>query len=209
MLLSRLPLFSASVLLAAIVSSIYWQMSSILLPELPYSNINQTADNSSPIKTNTKKTHDIAKFKLFGDTNVIATKTVIAQEKLPKTKLKLTLTGVLVSPTDDEAGALILGPDKQTLHYRINDELPGGATLKQVFSDRVILNRSGRLENLYFVEQKSLGIERFVPYEEPEVKQPRQSTTKINSNRGQNSARSQSIKNRLSKLKKRIIKNKQ
>jgi general secretion pathway protein C len=208
MLLSRLPLISALILFTAILGSIYWQTSSILAPEPTFSNIKQTATDSLPIKINKAKAHDIAKFKLFGDTNVKVAQIIVAKENLPKTKLKLTLTGVLVSPIDEEAGALILGPDRQTLHYRINDELPGGAKLRQVFSDRVILDRSGSLENLYFAEQKSVGIERFVPDEEPELEQARKSSANISSNREQNSARSQSIRNRLSKLKKRIIQNK-
>jgi len=201
------------VLFAILAGSIYWQTASLLKPETLHSSLIQAKDASTPTQTNIKKTHDISKFKLFGDSSLKTTEAIIVKENLPKTKLKLTLTGVLVSPTNTGAGALILGPDKQTQHYKINDELPGGATLKQVFADRVILNRSGRLENLYFVESTSLGIERFVEQDEVDTQQQaRQKSRNATQNtKGNNmtSARSQSIKNRLSKLKKRLIKNKQ
>jgi len=193
--------------------SIYWQTAPILETETRLPNLTQIKDASIPRNANSRTDHNIAKFKLFGDTSLKKNLVVTEQKNLPKTKLKLILTGVLVSPSGEGAGALILGPDKQTQHYKINDELPGGATLNQVFSDRVIVNRSGRLENLYFLESTSLGIERQLPYEEPEAQQPVTQTTqspkRASNNNNLTNARSQSIKNRLSKLKKRLLKNKQ
>jgi len=210
MLLSRLPLISALALLAVLAGSIYWQTSSLIGSETYPLNLPQAKETSTSIKTISKTTHNIAKFKLFGDSSLKTTEFVAVQENLPKTKLKLTLTGVLVSPTSERAGALILGPDKQTQHYKLNDKLPGGATLKQVFADRVIVNRSGRLENLYFIESTSLGIERFAPEEEVDTEQQtRQSSQGSVNDKTLSSARSQSIKKRLSKLKKRLLKNKQ
>lgn len=213
MLVTRLPLLCASLLVALLAGSFYWQTWSILKPETPNTTLTQTKDTSAHIKNNAKVIHNIAKFKLFGETSLKTSETARLEKNLPKTKLKLTLTGVLVSPSETGAGALILGPDKQTRPYKINDELPGGATLKQVFSDRVILNRSGRLENLYFVESKSLGIQRFSPDEALEAQQQAsdatQNTEPTSNADNLSNARSQSIKKRLSKLKKRLLKNKQ
>ncbi|MFT7186585.1 MAG: general secretion pathway protein C [Pseudohongiellaceae bacterium] len=213
MLLSRLPLMCALVLLAVLAGSIYWQTSSFLKPDMSDASLKMSKHISSPINNNLKQTHNIARFKLFGDAKLTSAKIVTANENLPKTNLKLTLTGVLVSPTQKGAGALILGPDRQTQHYRVNDELPGGATLQQVFSDRVIVNRAGRLENLYFVEKKSLGIEHFTVNNNPQTPQQsmqvRGGDISTSHNTERSSARSQSIRNRLSKLKKRIIQNKQ
>jgi|GEM_PF-1495393 len=209
MLLSRLPLICAVLLAVILTGSIYWQTAPILKPETLNTTLTQTKNTSTLTKNNAKAIHNIARFKLFGDANLKTAKATIVEKNLPKTKLKLILTGVLVSPSNEGAGALILGPDKQTQHYKINDELPGGATLKQVFPDRVIVNRSGRLENLYFVETKSLGIERFTPDEEPEAIRPQQSSAQARNDGNLSNARSQSIKSRLSKLKKRLLKNKQ
>jgi len=209
MLLSRLPSICALLLAVILIGSFYLQTASILKPETLDAALTQTKNTSTPIKNNSKAMHDIAKFKLFGNASLKSTKVVTVEKNLPKTKLKLTLTGVIVSASNEGAGALIFGPDKQTQHYKINDELPGGATLKQVFPDRVIVNRSGRLENLYFVDNKLLGIERFSPYEEPEAIPPQQSSAQARNDGSLSNARSQSIKNRLSKLKKRLLKNKQ
>lgn len=209
MLLSRLPLISAVLLFALLVVSIYLQTFKLFEPEAMPTNKPNTQTFISQTRPSKKKTHNIAKFNLFGNSALKPQKAVEVQKDLPKTKLKLTLTGVLVSPTNTGGGALIFGPDKETQHYKVNDELPGGATLQQVFADRVIVNRSGRLENLYFTENHNSGIVRYSPKQEPE-KQAASSTSQnkrySKQARELSSARSQSIKNRLSKLKKRIIK---
>ena len=49
------------------------------------------------------------------------------------------------------ASALIEGPNRKTRNYRVDEEVPGGAILKQVYPDRVVLERSGNLENLIFL----------------------------------------------------------
>jgi len=211
MILSRLPILCALLLCIAVAGGIYWQV----IPLFQTNNSTQTIANTGvnlPAKAAIKKDYNIASFKLFGDADLKQAPITTEQKKLPKTRLKLTLTGVLVNPSSQSAGALIVGPDKQTQHYKINDKLPGGATLKQVFPDRVVVNRNGRLENLYFTEIASTGIERVSTYEEPEdtVKpvQPHPQATQNNRANGLSSARNQSIKDRLSKLKKRLLKNK-
>ena len=212
MILTRLPTICTLLLCIVIAGGAYWQIFPLFQPQgtantLP--SIQQIASTQAPVK----KTHNIANFKLFGDTNLKQTPIAEVQKALPKTKLKLTLTGVVVSHKTQGAGALILGPDRETKYYKINDALPGGASLKQVFADRVVVNRSGRLENLYFVETKTSGIERLVTYEEPEetTQAPTRPTPNITQNNGGNGlsqARSKSIKDRLRKLKTRLMKNK-
>jgi len=103
----------------------------------------------------------IDQYKLFGtpvDTNqqTAAVKT----ENLPKTNLRLLLRGVSASTETNRASALIEGPDKETLKYSINDTLPGNAKLKSVHEKRIVIERNGRLENLYFPDDVSIGIVR-------------------------------------------------
>jgi general secretion pathway protein C len=189
----------------------YWQTAPFFTLESSKTIKNPIYNATSTIKPPETKAHNIAKFKLFGETNLNPTTPVVTQKNLPKTKLKLTLTGVLVSPLDKEAGALILGPDQQTQHYKIGDKLPGDATLKQVYSDRVIISRLNNLENLYFVEKKTSGIERISSNDETETQYSTNSENNINKRNNAtklSSARSKSIKDRLSKLKKRLIKKK-
>ena len=153
MLSNRLPLLIALLLAAVTAGGLTMQLLPIYQAEEDKTKTSKAAPQLLKQESLTEtRTHNIASFKLFGDMNkVIAAPTPIAKD-LPKTNLKLKLTGVMASTASAEASALIEGPDKKTLNYRIDDELPGGASLKQVYADRVVIERSGRLENLVFVE---------------------------------------------------------
>ncbi|MFD2231744.1 type II secretion system protein N [Alkalimarinus sediminis] len=84
----------------------------------------------------------------------------VKTEDLPKTNLRLTLRGVSASTKIEQASALIEGPNKETLKYSVNDTLPGNAKLKSVHEKRIVIERNGRLENLYFPEDVNIGIVR-------------------------------------------------
>jgi general secretion pathway protein C len=130
--------------------------------------------------------------------------------------LRLKLTGILSAAADDTlAGALIEGPDRETLYYRPGESLPGNATLKQVYPDRVVIDRSGRLENLYFPEE--FNSPALASYQEPA--QDESATYDYNQDQSGSSepeevsasqvgeARKASIKERLSKLRSRLMNN--
>jgi general secretion pathway protein C len=210
MLAKRLPLLCALLLSALIAGGVTFQL-------LPYFQSSQSAlkqqktATKSIAPTQTKPANrNIASFNLFGSTSLEVKNAPIAPKTLPKTSLKLKLTGVLASPSPDEASALIEGPDRDTENYAINDELPGGATLKQVYPDRVVIERSGRLENLVFVESKSIGIQSYIPPEEDDL-DPRDQVTPASlpaaTSGKPTTARTQGIKDRLSKLRKRMLQN--
>lgn len=66
----------------------------------------------------------------------------------PDTSLSWTLKGVFSNP-DSSRSAAILSPQGQAEKlYRVGASLPGNVTLQEVFPDRVILDRGGRLETL-------------------------------------------------------------
>jgi general secretion pathway protein C len=70
-------------------------------------------------------------------------------EKMPETKLNLVLRGVLSAGTTEMASAIIAqGANGNEEIYGINDKIPGGITLKEIFPDHVILERQGQLETL-------------------------------------------------------------
>jgi general secretion pathway protein C len=67
----------------------------------------------------------------------------------PKTALQLVLAGVLATP-DPEHGQAILGPAVTSAKlYSTGASIPGGARLKSVYSDRVLLDNNGLVEALY------------------------------------------------------------
>ncbi|MCC6303268.1 MAG: type II secretion system protein GspC [Gammaproteobacteria bacterium] len=89
---------------------------------------------------------DIAKWHLFGEKPV--GREIPAVESLPETQLNLTLSGVVASGSATGGGAIIAAPGGSEAFYAINAQLPGGAVLKEVHPDRVVLERNGRLETL-------------------------------------------------------------
>lgn len=75
----------------------------------------------------------------------------------PQTRLNLTLRGVVAAGEGPSARAIIAAPGQPEEHYRIGDNLPGGAVLDQVLADRVILRRGGRLEALHLPKEAAVG----------------------------------------------------
>lgn len=70
-------------------------------------------------------------------------------ESLPETRLNLTLRGVVATDGADRvAGAIVGAPGGEERFYAVDGNLPGGAVLKEVYADRVVLERNGRLETL-------------------------------------------------------------
>lgn len=214
MLASRLPLIIAISLCVLISGVFFWQLSPYILPllgiETSFEASKQATQNISPnIRKPEKALHDynIAGFKLFGDITKVEKKEIIQPETLPQTSLRLTLTGVLAGKDNVQASALIEGPDKQTRNYRIEEEVPGGAILKQVYADRVVLERSGQLENLIFEETRPIGIvtQKEEPDEDMDDEEDRpvmtHSSPQLDSFTQQ---QTQQIKDRLSKLRSRL-----
>lgn len=66
----------------------------------------------------------------------------------PATSLNLVLAGTIAGE-DPRSGWAIIGESAQAARvYATGATLPGGASLREVYSDRVILDRGGRLESL-------------------------------------------------------------
>lgn len=77
----------------------------------------------------------------------------------PDTTLQLRLNGVFVSAVAELSSAIV-SESKQPMGklYRINEALPGGATLDAVFEDRILLKRSdGNTEILRFPKTSLLN----------------------------------------------------
>jgi len=90
-------------------------------------------------------TWDLAQWHLFGVKSAGPAPSV---DSLPETQLNLTLSGVVASGSVTGGGAIIAAPGGVEAFYTINAQLPGGAMLKEVHPDRVVLERNGRLETL-------------------------------------------------------------
>ena len=112
----------------------------------------------SPSGSSTTDYNAIAQAHLFG---IPGAAPVVAEEQstdAPDTSLNLKLRGTIAANDADIAHAIIADGKGNDDVYFINDQIPGGATLKEIYPDRVILNRAGKLEALRLPKlSESLG----------------------------------------------------
>jgi general secretion pathway protein C len=72
----------------------------------------------------------------------------LAEVEAPDTQLNLELRGVLATDIPEMAMAIIASGRGEDKRYRVGDRIGSGASLRAVYSDRVILERGGDLETL-------------------------------------------------------------
>lgn len=99
-------------------------------------------------------TVNLASLDLFGTATRTGSNEPVDTENLPETNLRLFLRGVLAADGEFPGSALIEDEKSKTEAYLVGDELPGNATLRSVHPNRVIIERSGKLENLFFPESE-------------------------------------------------------
>lgn len=87
----------------------------------------------------------IASTHLFGEAGTEPLTTAI---DAPETQLNLQLRGAIAANDAALSHAIIADGEGKDQVYFINDAVPGGALLHEVYPDRVILNRAGVLEAL-------------------------------------------------------------
>ena len=155
----KLPTITLLILILVMISALSFQAYTIFTPS--DEALNSKAETAIlPVKAK-QASRDLNKYKLFGAPSSANKKqAVVKTENLPKTNLRLILRGVSAPAEGNESSgsALIEGPDKETLSYTVNNPLPGKATLKNVHTNRIVIERNGRLENLYFPDSKNIGI---------------------------------------------------
>lgn len=83
---------------------------------------------------------------LFGEAQTASA--AVEPSAIPETQLKLVLRGVMATHDQHTATAIIADPSGNEDYYEVGKELPGGATLKEVHDQYIVLSRAGRLETL-------------------------------------------------------------
>lgn len=74
-------------------------------------------------------------------------------EAIPETRLNLLLRGVAASSVPAAAFAIIADPGGKEEFYKVGDQLPGGAVLKEVRPQHIVLARGDRFETLSLPQQ--------------------------------------------------------
>lgn len=101
----------------------------------------------------------IASWHLFGQSTATASVSQPSPVSAPDTQLNLKLYGVIASDGQYNAGAIIEDGKGTQKYFSIGDNIQPGIKLKEIYPDRVIIDRSGRLETLRLPERSiKLGI---------------------------------------------------
>ena len=137
------------VLVAWTAAGLTWQWFS---PPPPLPELRAPLETPSSRSPRPAPVEKIVNTHLFGQANVVPVKTKGPIEA-PETRLRLRLHGVFASPDPALAMAIIAEKGGRDRAYRRGDALPGGATLHEIYPDRVILSRNGRLETLRLIRK--------------------------------------------------------
>jgi general secretion pathway protein C len=152
-LINRLPQLSALALGLVALVSLGWQGYRFYQSQQYRASQTQSQTVSRPRKTEPRV--DLAQLNLFGKASSREETAAVDTRNLPKTNLQLTLRGVMAGDGEGRTSALVQGPDQQTRSYHLGDSLPGNAKLKAVYPDRIVIDRNGHLENLFFPKPDS------------------------------------------------------
>ncbi|MBI5461596.1 MAG: type II secretion system protein GspC [Gammaproteobacteria bacterium] len=131
------------------MATLVWQIvPAPALPEGPVAPVNATS--TAPARPRLDVA-EVVNWHLFGNAAAPAPGTTggaTGPIDAPETRLNLVLRGVLSSDNPKEAHAIIAEPNGTENFFRVGAALPGGAELKEIYADRIILMRAGRPETL-------------------------------------------------------------
>lgn len=214
---TRLPLIAAVLITLMMALALAWQGYGFRVQEQQRA-FNARAANVETSATAARQRPDVnlATLNLFGNASGNTGPAEIDTENLPETNLRIFLRGVMAADGEFPASALIEDSSNRTEAYMTGHEIPGGATLRTIRPNRVILERNGKLENLYFPETKDQAglsvaesqIAETTAYQGDETYNP-QSTDNIpqSSSQPASDERREEIRQRLEQLRERLRNN--
>ncbi len=99
---------------------------------------------------------DLAQYHIFGNF-------ASSLQNLPETTLQLTLQGTEMNVSSPQnSWAVIASPNGDAKIYTVGDRVPGGATIKAIQRDRIIMDNAGRLESLLLPVPKLKDLQELV-----------------------------------------------
>ncbi len=176
----------------ALVVAVAWQLARIIWMVVPGSSAGDPiiaplaqGTIAAGATTGQADVQLIADTHIFGTADVAATEDVARilqqdHENLAETRLNLSLKGTITYQDPESSLAIIADGSNDEKIYSIRDTVIAGATLHAVYSDRVILNRSGTLEVLKLPKEYPKG-----------TRQTRRNSTRVS----RTAANSRSIQN--------------
>ncbi len=145
----RLPLLAMLLLIALLAQSLA-QLTWQVLPSQPVQPIAmpRSVSHSPAEQAGSTDVSRISQWHLFGEIQKAAPKVVAQATEAPDTQLNLKLRGLLASSDPVAARAIIADGKGSEEAYKVGQKLPGNAVLREIYTDRVILEYRGRLEAL-------------------------------------------------------------
>ena len=209
----RFPLILALVAGAAMVALTAWQGYRFWQMESQQGNFDTAQPLvSDPAAGREPPSVNLSSLDLFGAASGESAPAEMDTENLPETNLRLFLRGVLAADGEFPGSALIEDDKSKTEVYLVGDELPGDATLRSVHPNRVIIERSGKLENLYFPEAEDRSGMSFIADQQEEPATEAQQAASSSPSRAAATAtsdeqRREEIRRRLEQLRERLRNN--
>jgi general secretion pathway protein C len=165
-------------LTTVLVIAIAYQLATLTWALIPGSTP-VAAPAPPPIQTGDAPASDFSVLmnsRLFGEAAEQPEVAVAPIVDAPDTTLSLTLKGILSKEGDPEGSVIIANSRNEEKTYYVGQTIEGadGTTLHSVYADRVLLNRSGRLETLRLPKDltASAGAPMAMPSPLPQAPQP-------------------------------------
>lgn len=131
------------VLAAYLAARLTWQLAA---PSAALARTEHTAVATSSRNPARDRAAQIAAAHLFG--TAAETAQQLAAQNAPETSLDLTLLGVAAGRSGAPSQAIIASGNSAQNTYPVGATLPGGAVIRDILPDRVVLAHNGHLENL-------------------------------------------------------------
>jgi general secretion pathway protein C len=147
----------ASVLLIVACAYVLVQITWLFFPqeEEQQQNVQRKSVPVSRAQPQQDNFRNLTSANIFGVSETVAVK---QQAKAPETRLDLSLKGVLAAKPMTQASAIIAqGKSGKEDIYGIGDKIQGGVSVKEIYSEYVVLERNGQEEILKL--QKITGLE--------------------------------------------------
>jgi general secretion pathway protein C len=134
-------IISAIVLFSALTLSEYYSLYVSLTTSVSPSQAEQTTSMTQ------KETFSaLLSSSLFG----VYVSNDLTGDDVKQSMLQLNLVGILLGNTTEESQVIISSAEGEEKNYKLNDELPGGAVIKRIMANGILVERNGALESLSF-----------------------------------------------------------
>ena len=139
--------------IAWLLATLTWNL--LEEPEMEVAAFEAPAPARGAPDRNLQLVHQLPTWHLFGEAvQQAAPVQASVPVDAPETRLKLVLRGAFASDDPELARAIIADPRGEEDMYAVGDTLPGNAELREIYPEKIILQRGGRYETLRLPDER-------------------------------------------------------